>query len=87
MIHFDVADPEIKWGLEIDHVTWHGGRFDAQYDKTRDRGALRIGWQVDRVTDQECRTDLATVVRELVELHALRARWSGAVVAVAREHR
>lgn len=81
MIHFDAADPDIKWGLEIDHVTWHGGRFDAQYDKTRDRGARRLGWQVDRVTDQECKTDLAGVARELVELHALRARASGRLSA------
>ncbi len=77
MIHFDAADPDIKWGIEIDHVTWHGGRFDAQYDKTRDRAARRLGWQVDRVTDQECRTDLAAVVRELVELHTLRSQALG----------
>ena len=49
----DGADPEAKWAVEVDHVTWHGGRFDAQRDKGRDRNARRIGWQVDRVTDQE----------------------------------
>ena len=77
MVHLDAADPAINWGREIDHVTWHGGRFDAQYDKVRDRGARRLGWQIERVTDHECRSNLQAVVREVVELHALRARAHG----------
>ena len=43
MVHLDAADPAIKGGLEIDPVTWNGGRFDAQCDKVRDRGARRLG--------------------------------------------
>ena len=37
LIHLDGADPVSKWGVEVDHVTWHGGRFEAQADKARDR--------------------------------------------------
>ena len=74
VVHPDGADPSIKWAVEVDHVTWHGGRLDAQRDKARDRGQRRIGWQVERVTDHELAEDFAAVIAELVELHALRAR-------------
>jgi very-short-patch-repair endonuclease len=69
VIHLDAADPARRWGLEIDHVTWHGGRFDAQRDKARDRQARLLGWQIERVTDDEVRSRLERVVDELVELH------------------
>jgi very-short-patch-repair endonuclease len=73
VIHPDGADPRIRWALEIDHVTWHGGRLDAQYDKTRDRQARLVGWQVDRVTDQELAEDFDRVIDQLVALHRQRA--------------
>ena len=73
VIHPDGADPEIRWAIEIDHVTWHGGRLDAQRDKGRDRNARRIKWQIDRVTDQELADDFDGVIAELVELHRLRS--------------
>lgn len=72
VIHADAALPEIRWALEVDHVTWHGGRLDAQHDKARDRQLRRIGWQVDRVTDVEVTTALPATIDELVELIALR---------------
>ncbi len=72
VIHPDGADPDARWAVEVDHVTWHGGRFDAQRDKGRDRGARRIGWQVDRVTDQELAADFASHIAELVDLHRRR---------------
>ena len=53
--------PSARWAVEVDHVTWHGGRFDAQRDKSRDRNARRIGWQVDRVTDLELEGRTSTV--------------------------
>ncbi len=71
-IHVDGADPAIRWAVEVDHVTWHGGRFDAQRDKGRDRGARRLGWQVDRVTDLELAEDFDRAIDELVELYRLR---------------
>jgi very-short-patch-repair endonuclease len=71
-IHLDGADPVAKWGVEVDHLTWHGGRFEAQADKARDRGARRIGWQIDRITDQECREHFDRSIRELVDLYRQR---------------
>lgn len=74
VIHPDGADPEARWAVEVDHVTWHGGRFDTQRDKGRDRNARRIGWQVDRVTDQELNEGFERAISELVELWHLRRR-------------
>ena len=72
VIHADGAVPEVRWAVEVDHVTWHGGRFDAQRDKARDRQARRVGWQVDRMTDQELRESFDRAITELVEMFQLR---------------
>lgn len=72
VIHTDGADPVARWAVEVDHVTWHGGRFDAQRDKGRDRNARRIGWQVDRVTDQELAENFDGAIAELADLWHLR---------------
>lgn len=71
-IHPDGADPAIKWALEIDHVTWHGGRLDAQRDKIRDRNARLLGWDVERVTDLELADDFDAVIDQLVALYRRR---------------
>lgn len=71
-VHADGAIPAIRWAVEIDHVTWHGGRFDAQQDKARDRALRRLGWQVDRVTDDDVRKRFRATIDELVELIELR---------------
>jgi len=68
-IHPDIAVPRLSWAIEIDHVTWHGGRIDAQRDKRNDRQARMIGWQVDRVTDDDLDHRLREVVDELMVIH------------------
>jgi hypothetical protein len=70
VIHPDGALLDIKWAVEVDHVTWHGGRLDAQRDKGRDRKLRRIGWQVDRVTDVELDEAFDATITELIELIA-----------------
>lgn len=72
VVHPDAALPDLKWALEIDHVTWHGGRIDAQRDKGRDRALRRVGWQVDRITDVEIREAFHPTIDEIVDLIALR---------------
>ena len=71
-IHPDVAVPNVRWAVEVDHITWHGGRFDAQRDKARDRQARRVGWQVDRLSDLELREDFESCMDELAGLFRLR---------------
>jgi very-short-patch-repair endonuclease len=78
VIHPDGALPGIRWAVEVDHVTWHGGRLDAQRDKGRDRKLRRIGWQVDRVTDVELKENFEATIAELVELVMLRRRSTAA---------
>jgi very-short-patch-repair endonuclease len=72
IVKLDIANVEARWGVEIDHVTWHGGRADAQRDKARDRACRRLGWQVERVTDAEIDHHLGPVTAELVELATMR---------------
>jgi very-short-patch-repair endonuclease len=71
-IHPDGADPSIRWALEIDHVTWHGGRLDAQRDKVRDRQTRLLGWEVERVTDQELAENFTGAIDEIVALYRRR---------------
>jgi hypothetical protein len=73
-IHADIAVPRALWAVEIDHVTWHGGRIDAQRDKQNDRQARTIGWGVDRVTDEDVVVRLPEVTAELVAIHDARLR-------------
>lgn len=65
--HLDGGDKSRRWGLEIDHVTWHGGRGDAQRDKAVDRQYRRLGWIVERVGDDEINSSFNQVIDELVE--------------------
>ena len=78
IVHPDGAAPELRWAVEIDHVTWHGGRFDAQYDKGRDRKMRKIRWQIERVTDAELRDDFSGTIADIVEMYQLRARSTAA---------
>ena len=72
IVHLDGGDPARRFGVEVDHHTWHGGRVATEYDKWRTRQLMRIGWQVPRISDAEIDRDLARVVSELVELHRAR---------------
>jgi very-short-patch-repair endonuclease len=67
-VHLDLADRTIKLGIEVDHVTWHGGRLDAQRDKRRDRQLTRQGWTICRVTDDDLTNRYAATLNELVEI-------------------
>jgi hypothetical protein len=73
-IHADVAVPTLRWAIPIDHVTWHGGRINAQRDKQNDRQAGMIGWRVDRVTDEDINERLDDTVGELLVIHGLLIR-------------
>ena len=73
LVHLDGGDRERRFGVEVDHVTWHGGRLVSEYDKWRDRQLARIGWVVPRVPDTEIDHNLACTVSELVEIYDGRA--------------
>ncbi len=69
LIHVDGADRERRFAVEVDHVTWHGGRARTQYDKWRDRQTDRIGWLISRVPDEDLDQRFHATVNELVEIH------------------
>jgi len=69
VVHPDGADPATRWAVEVDHVTWHGGRFDSDRDKERDRWLRLVGWECVRVTDSQLRTDFGRTLDEVAELH------------------
>jgi very-short-patch-repair endonuclease len=74
VVHIDMAMPELRLGIEVDHVTWHGGRLDVERDKQRDRDLARLGWQVVRVTDGDVEHRLAATVDDLIAIaHRRRA--------------
>jgi very-short-patch-repair endonuclease len=73
VVRLDLAWPGRRFALEVDHVTWHGGRIEATYDKWRDRQVRLLGWEIERVTDRDIRRRPKTTVAEVVALHAMRA--------------
>jgi very-short-patch-repair endonuclease len=72
VVHLDGGDPLRRFGVEVDHITWHGGRLAGQYDKWRDRQLHRVGWYAPRVTDEDLDGDFEGIIQELVELYHAR---------------
>jgi very-short-patch-repair endonuclease len=76
-VHLDLADEAIKFGVEVDHVTWHGGRLDAQRDKRRDRELARLGWTISRVSDEDISSRLSETCEQLIAIaHVCSSRTS-----------
>lgn len=71
-IHLDAADPEIKFGIEIDHYEWHQGRAAAERDDQRNRSTEKIGWRVLRITDHAWRADRSGILTDIVEIYVAR---------------
>jgi very-short-patch-repair endonuclease len=65
VIHPDFYWPSHAQVLEIDHVTWHGGKLDLTVDKRRDRLLQRLGINSSRITDQDVRERLPAVIDDL----------------------
>lgn len=75
-----LVHPDFLWrpegeALEVDHVTFHGGKLDQYYDKWRDRQLRLVGIHVTRVTDKDIAERLGAVVAEV-----------GAILAASRAH-
>jgi very-short-patch-repair endonuclease len=73
VIHPDFYWPDEREVVEVDHVTWHGGKADLTYDKRRDRELWRRGIHVTRVTDDEIRFHLPRVVADIATILRSRA--------------
>jgi hypothetical protein len=64
-VHPDFFWPIEREALEIDHITWHGGKLDLTYDKWRDRQLRRVGVNVTRVTEDDVERDLPGLITDL----------------------
>lgn len=73
-IRLDLASPALRLAIEVDHVTWHGGRLETQADKRRDREMSRLGWVVSRVTDHDIEHLLPETLDQLVAIVGQRSR-------------
>jgi hypothetical protein len=52
VIHPDLGLPEHGFFVEVDHLSWHGGRYENAYDRWRDlKVRAQTGYHVERVTD------------------------------------
>jgi len=71
LIHIDLAWPEVRLGVEPGHSWWHGGDLRARADAARDRSCDIVGWRIVRY-DEEARSDLGALGRELAQIYAAR---------------
>ncbi len=64
-IHPDFGLPEVGFFVEVDHLTWHGGRLATDYDCQRDLEIEALGYHVERVTDVAIDRHLGATVEAL----------------------
>lgn len=69
-VRLDMAQPDIRLAVEVDHVTWHSDRMQVQRDKRRDRALIRLGWTVLRVTDEDLDARFASTADEVLDVAA-----------------
>jgi hypothetical protein len=65
LFRLDFYWPVEAEALEVDHVTWHGGKLDLTADKRRDRLLRRFGINTTRITDDDVRHRLPTIINDL----------------------
>jgi very-short-patch-repair endonuclease len=75
IVHPDLGIPELGFFVEVDHLSWHGGRHETAYDRDRDLRVRASGYDVERVTDLAIDGDLDTTVERLWQvLQRVRSR-------------
>jgi very-short-patch-repair endonuclease len=72
VIHPDLGIPDHGFFIEVDHLTWHGGRLETDYDCQRDLEIEALGLHVERVTDVAIDRRLAATVEALWTIYQRR---------------
>ncbi len=62
---FDLAVPSLRWAIEVDVFPTHFETEGRRRDAARDRAAVAIGWDVDRITPEQLGNALGRTVSEL----------------------
>ena len=75
-VHGDLAYPDARLVIEVDHGTWHSGD-QAALDKRRDRLVKLAGFDTVRVSDDDLRHRFDATVDEVAVLYRRAARRSG----------
>ena len=52
MVYLDLAYPDCRLDIEIDHSEWHATVTAVEQDKARDLGLALLGWERLRFTDR-----------------------------------
>ncbi|MEL6892225.1 MAG: hypothetical protein AAFP84_11555 [Actinomycetota bacterium] len=71
-VHPTAVDHELRWGVEVDHVDWHGGRRSDELQHAVDLGLRRAGWHITTVTDRAVRRDATAAMDAVVAERAER---------------
>ncbi|QGG96752.1 hypothetical protein [Actinomarinicola tropica] len=74
-IVIDLAWPDHRVAVEVDHPFWHDGEREAARDKRRDRKLAAMGWISLRIPKIDVETRLAEAVADVGEVLVLRG-WS-----------
>lgn len=68
IVHPDLGLPADGFYVEVDHLSWHGGRIQTAYDRWRDTKVRKAGFHVERVTDIALDHHLDETVEDLWDL-------------------
>lgn len=65
VVHTTAVDHDLRWGVEIDHLRWHGGRLPEGLRRWVDRRLHDVGWTIEYVSDHRLHHDFAAAMRAL----------------------
>jgi predicted transcriptional regulator of viral defense system len=73
-IYLDLAYPDCRLDIEIDHSEWHATASAVEQDKARDLGLAILGWERMRFTDRAIEHRLRVCVAMVIAVIDLRRR-------------
>ena len=71
-VHLDLAYPDVRLDIEIDHSEWHASITAVEQDKARDLGLAILGWERLRFTDRAIERRLRVCVAMVAAVLELR---------------
>ncbi len=75
LIEIDLAWPQWRVAVEVDHPFWHDGEVEAARDKRRDRKLVMCGWLPVRFPELEIDRSLGELIDDLAHILATRG-WT-----------
>jgi very-short-patch-repair endonuclease len=69
-VHVDLAYPERRLAIEVDHSHWHAGIAATARDKARDVQLARVAWETLRFTEDDIDHRLGFIVGAVRDVYA-----------------